>query len=127
MDYPVTEFDRIWNRAALENGGVDPLKGDQNLAAMLYMHGMIANGGVFHALDELTSEEITKAVIGYQFFGFEEVANLLKSLIGTIENDEAEIESNSKYFELLPDDTFIFDRVESLFKVSPYLFASIED
>lgn len=45
----LSDSDRIWNRAALENGGREPRAGDRSLAALLAFHGLAMNGGVSHA------------------------------------------------------------------------------
>ena len=74
----MTSADLVWNRAALDSGGSNPRDGDQALAALLLAHGLVMNGGVRHACSSLGPEELHAAVSGYRFFGFEEIATLLK-------------------------------------------------
>ncbi len=76
MDESLTEADRIWNRAC-EGGGRNPQSGDRALAALLRAHGLAMNGGVLHAVECLSSSELSDAESGYRFFGFDSVADLV--------------------------------------------------
>src|SRR5580692_9541571 len=72
----LTEAEMVWNRACSE----DPLRslpGDRALADLLRAHGLAMNGGVLHALECLTAEELTNAEAAYRFYGLAAVASLL--------------------------------------------------
>jgi hypothetical protein len=56
--HELSTADRVWNRAALDAGGSPPREGDRALAALLLAHGMIMNGGVDHAVEALSAEEL---------------------------------------------------------------------
>jgi len=62
MELSISE--KIWNRAAMENGGETPGPGDKTLSSLLLLHGLVMNGGVHHALEELEPDEIAAAVDG---------------------------------------------------------------
>lgn len=72
------------------------------------------NGGVHHAIDCLTPEELSNAVDGYAYVGFEDVAQwignastdpLLKEW-----TDDTEWPALSRYLELIPDDDCLVKR-----------------
>jgi hypothetical protein len=64
----MTEANRVWNRAALEEGGRAPREGDRALAALLLAHGMVMNGGVQHATEALSADEMAAAAAGFRYF-----------------------------------------------------------
>lgn len=76
MAYRLTPADQVWNRAC-EGGGADPGPGDRALTALLYAHGMIMNGGVFHVFETLETAELDAAKAGYRYFGLAGVAELI--------------------------------------------------
>src|SRR5436305_844595 len=66
----------IWNRAC----GSDPLRslpGDRALADLLRAHGLAMNGGVLHAVECLSPDELSYARSGYIFYGLQAAASLL--------------------------------------------------
>jgi hypothetical protein len=117
--------DKIWNRAAMEAGGVAPLEGDVALAALLVVHGMVMNGGVDHALDVLDSTEIMAGVVGFRYYGFHEVADLLEDVAPGANSDFQEV--NEAYWELVPMDSTLSDAFEEKFLRSPEVFAPLSD
>ena len=70
----ITSADRVWNRAAPEAGGATPGPGDRALASVLFLHGLVMNGGVHHALECMQPEELRAAADAYAFFGLDDVA-----------------------------------------------------
>ena len=108
----------VWNRAALEGGGANPCEGDRALAALLLVHGLVMNGGVHHALEVLSQEEIRTAIAGFEFFSLSPVGQLLE-VAQTLEEEAA----NRQYWALIPDDARIQARFRILFQSSPYAFA----
>jgi hypothetical protein len=121
--------DKIWNRAAMDEGGDKPLEGDIALAAMLLAHGLIMNGGVHHAVECLDADELDCAMKGYSFFEFAETVGLLSSISEGAElsewNEENELTANKTYNRLIPDDETIGKRFEEKFRVHPEVFNSI--
>ena len=78
QEVDLTEHDRVWNRAAMDDGGEEPRAGDRALADLLYAHGMVMNGGVHHALEVLTPDELKAAIAGFRYFSLGAVADLLE-------------------------------------------------
>ena len=112
--------DQIWNRAALQKGGPSARDGDQALAALLLAHGRIMNGGVHHALESLSGEELAAAKRGYAFFGFHAVPRLLDCAHQKTEN-----RVDRDYAELVPDDSALFTCFEQFYAKSPASFAPL--
>ena len=122
--YELTEADMIWNRAC----GGDPLRslrGDRALADLLRAHGLAMNGGVLHAVECLTAEELTDAEAGYRFFGLAEVASLLSRARKLFEAaDDADLENHEQqldgqYAVLIPSDTSLVECFERRLKSNP--------
>ena len=90
---------KIWNRACY-GGGVSPRVGDKALAALLLFHGPAMNGGVLHAVECLSKEQLTEAKDGYTFYGFEVIADLISHAQDAIEKnldlDELETTMNEQ-------------------------------
>src|SRR5262252_4498858 len=118
MDLPIEA--RVWNRAAVESGGATPREGDRALAALLYAHGLVMHGGVHHALEVLSLDEIRDAVSGFEFFSLAPVGRLLETA-QTLDEDEA----NRLYWDVIPDDDAILSRFRALFHSSPQVFAPV--
>jgi hypothetical protein len=81
-----TKTELIWNRACGLN--VSVLTGDRALEDLLFVHALVMNGGVFHAVRSIDPELVAAAESGYRYFGYDAVADLLnkaKSLSGTVE------------------------------------------
>lgn len=121
--------DRVWNRAALENGGANPCDGDRALADLLLTHGLIMNGGVLHAFSSLEPTEWDAAISGYRFFGFEDIATLLER---TASFDQSKFDDDDDpladacdraYAEAIPEDAVLLERFKSIYAASPSSFA----
>ena len=117
--------DHIWNRAALESGGSTAREGDRALAALLLAHGMVMNGGVGHAIEVLSRDELAAAAWGYRFFGFKNVASLLEGAADATEQELDQADVN--YGELVPSDQTLVDRFEALYHTSPETFAPLTE
>jgi hypothetical protein len=120
----LSSADQIWNRAAMESGGSKAREGDRALSDLLLAHGMVMNGGVGHALEALSSDELAAAARGYRFFGLDVVALLIEHSVNATE-DEVD-EADARYGALIPSDQTLVDRFEALYAASPHTFASIE-
>ena len=120
----LSKANQIWNRAAMESGGSKARDGDRALSDLLLAHGMVMNGGVGHALEALSSDELAAAVKGYRFFGLNVVAALLEHSVNGTE-DEVD-QADAHYGALIPSDQTLVDRFEALYGASPQVFAPIE-
>jgi len=118
MDLPVEA--RVWNRAALESGGENPREGDRALAALLLAHGLVMNGGVHHALEVLSENEIHAAISGFGFFSLAPVGRLLQ-VAQTLDEETA----NRQYWAFVPDDDAIDRQFRVIFRSSPDAFAPV--
>jgi len=124
----LTKVDLIWNRAC--QGDVTALmSGDRALAAMLVLHGLAMNGGVLHAVECVSLQELADAKSGYRFFGFDDVAAMFEDagLLAAADGDRASIEADldKRYFALVPDDSALFERFAAHLRHSPSEFAPL--
>lgn len=126
----MTTVDRIWNRAALQRGGVSPRPGDRALASLLIVHGLVMNGGVHHAIECVEPTDLLAAADGYAFFGLRDVADFF--LAATTDpvlskwTDETEVAANRRYAEMIPDDSHLFARFQEVLRERTDEFAPIE-
>ena len=119
----LTPATRIWNRAALENGGDSARDGDSALAALLLAHGMIMNGGVAHAIEALARDEVLVGAAGFRFFGLTAAAEVLDE---APQAGEARLELlNSRYGEAIPNDSTIAAAFESHLEIAPDAFSPV--
>lgn len=122
-----TPADVIWNRACMEDGGEAPRVGDRALAALLLAHGLAMNGGVLHAAEMLSDEELAAAVAGYRFFGLEAIAALLceaRGLLGQeAELDEQESMLDQRYAAVIPDDELLVQQFREHWAAHPEDYA----
>ena len=124
----LTEADMIWNRAC----GEDPLRslpGDRALADLLRAHGLAMNGGVLHAVECLTAEELTDAEAGYRYVVLGEVASLLsraRKLFETGEDLERHQQQlDREYADLIPSDSSLVECFEKRLQANPSDFAPL--
>ncbi len=124
----LTDADMIWNRAC----GEDPLRalpGDRALADLLRAQGLAMNGGVLHAVECLTSSELSAAVAGYRYYGLDEIASLLSRARTIFETgDYLEIheqELDRQYAAMIRSDCSLVERFENRLKSHPSEFASL--
>jgi len=105
--YELTSSDKIWNRAC-EGGGEFPCQGDTALAGLLLFHGPAMNGGILHAVECLSAEQLVAAQAGYRYFSFSGVADLIASAEIAIRQGEdletLEAGFDQRYWALVPDD-----------------------
>lgn len=120
--------DAIWNRACL-NPEDCHLSGDRALADMLLLHGLIMNGGVFHALEALEPEETTAALAGYAFFGLVGAEQVLSRVRDDLAlgraTDAAELEADQRYSAEVPDDSSLAEAFELAYRERPQVFAPV--
>jgi hypothetical protein len=124
----LSQANMIWNRAC----GEDPIRsqpGDRALANLLHAHGLAMNGGVLHAVECLTAEELSDAQLGYRFYGLNGVASLLSRARAILEKGDDlpnhETELDVEYSELIPSDISLVQRFEKHLESSPSDFAPL--
>ncbi len=120
----LTIADHVWNRAAMESGGASPRAGDEALAALLLAHGLVMNGGVHHAIEGLSTDELAAAARGFAYFGVDGVGSLLTATADADGSSEDEVDR--RYSQLIPGDAFLAARFEEAFKRNPDNFAPLE-
>ena len=126
--HELTVADEVWNRAC-EGGGVSPRAGDRALAALLLFHGPAMNGGVLHAVECLSPDQLTAVLAGYIHFGFESVAALIgeaKKAIQLEQNlDTLEAVFDKQYWAQMPDDGVLVKGFESQLRENPQEFSPL--
>jgi hypothetical protein len=114
----------------MEGGGADARPGDRALAQLLALHGLAMNGGIHHALEILSLEQVEAAASGFTYFEMAEVARLLWRLRSDPGlkswTDSGEAEADRLYAALIPDDQHIVEHFELKFRQSPEKFAPLE-
>lgn len=123
----MTDPDSIWNRAAAGPGGED---GDDALAALLVLHGMVMNGGLVNALDVIDEEQLHAAIEGYRFLGLDDAADLIVETQAALDNDAdpevLEATKDGEFYDLVPDDDTVYDAFLAKFEEEPTAFASVD-
>jgi hypothetical protein len=119
--------DAIWNRAC--NGhSSSAYRGDHALASLLHAHGLAMNGGVLHAVECLTPEELTNAKAGFLFYGIESASSTLalaETILNTGEDPEIhESELDQNYSDAIPNDEFLVSIFRNHLKSNPSEYAS---
>jgi hypothetical protein len=122
--------DRVWNRAALRENPESWLPGDRALAALLLAHGHVMNGGVFHAIELLSEDELDEAIAGYQFFGLDSVQKVFVHAKDMARKGEEigpyEAVFNSDYQKLIPSDAALGFAFEQHFNNNPQDYARMK-
>jgi hypothetical protein len=126
----MTVSERVWNRAALEDGGLSPGPGDTALASLLLLHGLIMNGGVHHAIECVGPSRLLAAADGYAYFGFPDVCTFFRGAAGdpmlSTWTDDTEVLANRRYSEMISDDSLLLTRFEETLDRRRDQFAPIE-
>jgi hypothetical protein len=124
----LTVADKVWNRAC-EGGGDSLRAGDRALAALLLFHGPAMNGGVLHAVECLSSDQLSAAQAGYRHFGFESVAVLIgeaeKASQRQQDLDTLEAVFDQRYWTQIPDDGVLVKSFESHQKENPQEYSPL--
>ena len=125
--YELTDADMIWNRAC----GEDPLRvlpGDRALTDLLRAHGLVMNGGVLHAIECMSAQELSDAEAGYRYYGLDEVASLLlraRAVFTTDDLGDHEQQLDGEYAHLIRSDDYLVERFEKRLKCCPLDFAPL--
>jgi hypothetical protein len=126
--HDLSAADLVWNRAC-EGDCEKPRVGDIALADVLLFHGPAMNGGVLHALQCLTPNQVNGAIAGFRFFGLVATAKLLERSQTVAREEEAQVGSETAidqdYCSEVPDDTSLVERFEACFRERPTDFAPL--
>lgn len=126
----MTDADRVWNRAALNSGGGSPHPGDRALASILWVHGLVMNGGVHHALESIGPDALDGAIEGYSFFGLNDVAAFFRAAdsdpVLSVWTEDTETTANQRYAAMVPSDSSLFERFGEVFRAHGDLFAPVD-
>lgn len=80
-------------------------------------------GGVLHALEALTKQEVSAAISGYRYFGLDAATALLIEISATDDPDEAACDR--RYGESIPTDDVLAQAFENKLKSIPKDFAPV--
>jgi hypothetical protein len=61
------------------------------------------NGGVFHALEVVSEEELRACCAGFRYFGLDEAAGLLEAASTEEWTEQSEVRCNAAYAKLVDD------------------------
>jgi hypothetical protein len=111
----------------MAHGGPAPRAGDIALAAALSFHNMVMSGGVDHALDMLTPEQLTAAAAGYRYLQLDDVAELVGQARSALagEDDDRLAELDARYNDLTPRDQTLGDQFAAALQKRPHDFAPV--
>ncbi len=126
--YQFTEADKVWNRACGQGECLSPRPGDSALAALIKVHSLAMNGGVLHALETCSEEQLVTAAGGYRYFGLDGAASMVEAALAELrgiqsqgddlrELERLEIALDERYATHVPDDrtlTIAFERIFEL-------------
>jgi hypothetical protein len=120
--------DEIWNRAC-DRRCAEPRAGDAALGALLLFHGAAMNGGIDHAIECLTSEQVQAAAVGYRYFGFGRVAEMVfhaPERFRGLDDDAHEAylaSAEHVYGSEIPGDSILVDRFQRHHEANPDQYA----
>jgi len=121
----VSATQEIWNRASLRLGEPAQQPGDIALTFLIRFHSINMNGGLEHALEYLSCEDIRGAVAGFRYFNLNEVASLLEAAMAC-DGDESRLDVlEARYGDLIPSDNVLVTAFEESYTLSPSAFAPI--
>ena len=119
----------------MDGGGSSPAEGDRALAALLRFHGVAMNGGVLHAVEIRSAEEIQRAIEGYRYLALGDAAGVIEWVQGEAASldlesgDDAvgrlEVEADDRYAAAIPTDATIVSSFESRLRQEPGAFSPL--
>ena len=113
----------------MDAGGDSPGPGDRALASLLLLHSLAMNGGIHHAMECVTQDELSAAIDGFSYFGLEDMAQWLRGapsdpLLKEWTSD-TETPAIFRYAELIPSDAYLAERFEAVYRDRPSEFAAL--
>jgi hypothetical protein len=116
----------------LENGGVEALRGDRALTAVVFVHGLVMERGVLGVAELLTSGQLDASCAGYRFFGLRKIGALflragvlLNCVLPDRGNEGRQL--NDEYMRLVPSIGVLHDAFETMLDDHPELFAPLPE
>lgn len=120
----------VWNRACGADR-VRSLPGDRALTDLLSAHGLVMNGGVLHAAECLTPDELFNAAAGFRFYGFDAAASALLAARGPFDSNvdfgAVEVRLNRQYWNAIADDSVLLGRFQEHFRLNPAEYAPLRE
>ncbi|MDE1147754.1 MAG: hypothetical protein PW843_14220 [Azospirillaceae bacterium] len=114
----------IWFRAA-ESELASFKPGDWALDLMMEFHGLIMNGGVFHAIEHYEPDEVEDALAAYQYFGLGDAVDLFNEAKAALDSGEDlgpwEEKLDGRYYATFTDE-LLFERFEAMLQRNPSEF-----
>ncbi len=102
------------------------MPGDIALARMLGMHNLIMNGGVHHALDMLSPDEVEAAIAGFVYFDVQPALAAVTTVLNTPHlrewTDANEAKANALYYTQVPDDELLVTAFDKRYLATPEEF-----
>jgi Domain of unknown function (DUF4375) len=102
------EADLIWNRACDPTATLSG-SGDRALQAVILVHSLVMNSGLYNAMYSMRFSELASAADGFLFFGRTDVAEVLRDALqqvfpdGPIEDDERRERHVDEFDERAPE------------------------
>ncbi len=128
--YQPTTADKIWNRACAGRDAAST-PADAALESMISFHSVAMNGGVLHAIDCFSSEELEKIKHSYAYFGIFAVVELINAAQALVragdDHEELGDELDQKYSVEIPDDAMLSRAFEAHYKRSPASYAPLPE
>jgi hypothetical protein len=125
------DADAVWNRACEPRRFPSP--GDDALSALLLLHGMAMNGGLLHAVEGLTDDELDRGVQAFRYLDLREAADAVERIAREARvldasdvdaADSLELAADEAYRTALPEDDETIDRAFCAhFAQHPYAYA----
>ena len=113
----------------MEGGGDSPGPGDRALASLLLLHGLAMNGGIHHAIECISPEELSAAIDGFSYFGLEDMAQWLRSApsdpLLKRWTDHTETQAVFRYAKFIPSDEYLVERFEAVYRDRPSEFSAL--
>ena len=133
---PADLADAIWNRAAVDGGGLRPHYGDAALSAVLRLHGLAMSGGLLDAVERVADPELDAAEHGYAWLGHPDAARLIAYIRDQIRvgarqdadrGDQLEDEANQRYADIIGTADTLYTAFCRRLAAEPSAFASAGD
>jgi len=126
----LTYADHIWNRACLpESEGLGAI-GDRRLWSVIRVHSIAMNGGLDHAVDHCTHDQVRDAAAGFLYLGMDAVAELLTDVQALNDRDAWDesraAEDDDRYNDLIPRDDVIIRAFEAKLASAPSDFVPLD-
>lgn len=126
--YKQASADEVWNRACMGRDTTSNA-GDFALEAMIRFHSISMNGGVLHAIEYWSPEELEASKNGYRYFGLDGISELIVSaqavLQQGIDKEVLEETLDFEYAVRIPDDATLFQAFEAHYKANPQSYSPL--